>query len=258
MTEVIEATEDFEPTAYFEQLKSMLSEVHMTELESQIEALIDQIVMAKSLGQKNMLHKLSFVYQTILREKVLLVNDIRNYVYKDDIVKYIENVKPKNSVKIIELERFPRVIPEENAEVILKYKDYFDGICIIFTDFTENTYESETDKKIVQRNRDPIAFGYFNNEKANLRHDRFYFITDWVDEYCDLTLTKLVEELGKLGVKKPLKEISDSSATHINAIVTEALKEAEQLAIVNNRILVSQKSDNFIARFIHKLFPNNV
>lgn len=253
-------TEEFEPTEYFEQLKGMLSEVQMTELENQIEALNDQIVMAKKLGQKNMLHKLSFVYQTILREKVLLLNNIRNYVYKDDIVRYIESVTPKNSVKIIELERFPRVIPEENAAIILKYKDFFDGVCIVFTDFTENTYESEADKKVVQRNRDPIAFGYFNNEKAHLRHDRFYYITDWEDEYCDLTLTKLVEELGKLGVDKPLKEISDGSVNHINAIVTEALKEAEQLATAINRVPVAPittKRDNFITRFVRKLLNNN-
>lgn len=247
-------TEEFEPTEYFEQLKTMLSEVQMSELESQVEALTEQIVSAKALGQKNMLHKLSFVYQTILREKVLLVNDIKNYVYKEDIVKYIESVKPKNSVKIIELERFPRVIPEENAAKILQYKDFFDEVCIVFTDFTDETYETEADKAVVQRNRDPIAFGYFKNTAANLRHDRFYFITDWEDEYCDLTLTKLVEELGKIGVKKPLKEIKEDNSAQVNEIITEALKEAEQLASVSNRVSSNiAKPDNFIARFFRAL-----
>src|ERR1051325_422282 len=98
-------TEEFEPTIYFEQLKSKLSEVQMADLERQIDALSEQILTAKELGQTNMLHKLSFVYQTILREKVLLMNDINTYVYKEDIVRYIESVKPANSVKIIELER---------------------------------------------------------------------------------------------------------------------------------------------------------
>lgn len=247
-------TEELEPTEYFEQLKSMLSEVQLSELESQIEALTDQIIMAKKLGQKNMLHRLSFVYQTILREKLLLVNGLQTYVYKEDIVKYIENVKPKNSVKIIELERFPRVIPEENAAEILKYKDLFDEVCIVFTDFTDDSHISEVDKATINRNRDPIAFGYFRNTAANLRHDRFYFITDWEDEYCDLTLTKLVEELGKLGVKKPLKFIQRDNTYHINEIITEALNEAEQLATVRNPILSVPKPDNFITRFFRTIF----
>lgn len=243
-------TDNFEPTEYFEQLKGMLSEVQLSELESQVEALTSQIIMAKNLGQKNMLHKLSFVYQTILREKVLLLNDISKYVYKEDIVKYIESVTPKNSVKIIELERFPRVIPEENAEIILKYKDFFDEVCIVFTDFTEDTHESEADKQVIQRNRDPIAFGYFKNASANLRHDRFYFITDWEDEYCDLTLTKLVEELGKLGVKEPVKEIRTDTNAQVNEIITEALKEAEQLATVTRQSFTAPPKENFITRLL--------
>lgn len=242
-------TEEFEPTAYFEQLKSKLSEVQMADLESQIEALSEQILTAKELGQKNMLHKLSFVYQTILREKVLLINDINTYVYKEDIVRFIESVKPANSVKIIELERFPRVIPEENATKILKYKEFFDEVCIVFTDFTEDNHESEADKQIVNRNRDPIAFGYFKNASANLRHDRFYFITDWEDEYCDLTLTKLVEELGKLGIKNPTKAIQSENSKHINEVVNEALAEAEQLATVPRRVGFEEKQN-----FITKLF----
>lgn len=244
--------EDFEPKEYFEQLKSKLSEIQMSELESQIEALSEQIMTAQKLGQKNMLHKLSFVYKTILREKVLLINDINTYVYKEDIVKFIEKVNPKNSVKIIELERFPRVIPEENATKILKFKDLFDEVCIVFTDFTDDTHESEADKQVVNRNRDPIAFGYFKNATANLRHDRFYFITDWEDEYCDLTLTKLVEELGKLGVKKPLKEINSDAAKHINDIVNESIAEAETLASMPRRSGFEEinKPKNFIERFI--------
>lgn len=251
-------TDDFEPTQYFEQLKSKLSEVQLSELESQIEALSEQILTAQKLGQKNMLHKLSFVYQTIMREKVLLVNDINTYVYKEDIVKYIESVKPANSVKIIELERFPRVIPDENAAKILKYKDFFDEVCIVFTDFTEDSHESEADKQIVNRNRDPIAFGYFKNATANLRHDRFYFITDWEDEYCDLTLTKLVEELGKLGVKNPLKNIQTDNSMHINDVVNAALAEAELLATVPRRVGFEEKPkpDNFIAKFF-RLFSTD-
>ena len=32
-------------------------------------------------------------------------------------------------------------------------------------------------------------------------YDRFYFIGDWEDEYCDLTLTKMVQEMSKKGIE---------------------------------------------------------
>lgn len=249
-------TKDLEPTQYFEKLKEKLSKVQLADLESQLSAISEQIVTAKELGQKNMLHKLSFVYKTILRERVLLQQGISQYVYKEDIVKYIESVKPKNSVKIIELERFPRVIPETNAKEILAAKEFFDEVCIVFTDFTDDNHQSETDKQVIARNKDPIAFGYFINEKASLRHDRFYFITDWEDEYCDLTLTKLVEELGKLGVKNPVKDIPVPTPEHINSIVAESLEEAEQASIARNTLSFSEpKKENFITKFF-KLFSN--
>lgn len=250
-------TEVFEPTEYFEELKSNLSQAELKDLENQLEAVSEQIVLAKKLGQNNMLHKLSFVYQTILRERVLLSSGLDTYVHKDDIVKYIESVTPKNSVKIIELDRFPRVIPPENAEAILKYKDLFDEVCIVFTDFTDDDHKSEVDKVTVNKNKDPIAFGYFRNESANLRHDRFYFITDWEDEYCDLTLTKLIEELGKLGVKNPERTIPWEANEHLNQIVVEALADAEQSTkrVFELPVAAKAKPDNFIKRFL-RLFSD--
>jgi len=42
---------------------------------------------------------------------------------------------------------------------------------------------TEEDKK------DPIAFGKIEET------DRYYFITDWEDEFCDLTLEDIVDQL---------------------------------------------------------------
>ena len=37
-------------------------------------------------------------------------------------------------------------------------------------------------------------FGIFTDKENIFTLDRLYYIADWVDEYCDLTLDKLVEE----------------------------------------------------------------
>jgi len=57
----------------------------------------------------------------------------------------------------------------------------------LFTDY------SKMHKKVQARqniNYDPIIFGVFEDENNVM--DRFYFIGDWIDEYCDLTLDKMV------------------------------------------------------------------
>ena len=62
---------------------------------------------------------------------------------------------------------------------------------VIFTDYTGMT---ERQIKREAREKDPILFGTFQDLSTGSIVERFYFIGDWVDEYCDLTLDKLVTE----------------------------------------------------------------
>lgn len=71
---------------------------------------------------------------------------------------------------------------------------------VVFTDYTgkvERTIEKE------RREKDPILFGTFQKQRGNTRNsgnlinDRFYYLGDWEDEYCDLTMDKFLKEVGK-------------------------------------------------------------
>lgn len=88
-------------------------------------------------------------------------------------------------MKIIELERYEREIPDEIVDVIAKTKDLFDQMYIVFTDYT-----GKEERKIAaeKKDKDPILFGTFQDRKQKVCVDRFYYLGDWVDEYCDLTL----------------------------------------------------------------------
>ena len=77
-----------------------------------------------------------------------------------------------------------------------KVKNLFDEFYIVCTDY--NGRLSKQIKK-ERREKDPILFGAFldrNNEAIN---ERFYYIGSWVDEYCDLTLDKMVAEMKNIG-----------------------------------------------------------
>lgn len=216
----------FEPKDYFEELKTKLQTADKEQLVSQLDSINEFMVRAKNVGQKNFLHKLVYARETIVKEQQLLINGINRYVVKDDIEKFIDKVEPKNSVKIIELERFPRAIPVHCMEDIQKAKDLgiFSDFCVVFTDLTNNKYETKTEKNFVARNRDPIVFGYFMHEKSRLKHERFYFITDWEDEFCDLTFTKMIDKMAKMGITNAEKKIAFDE-TYLTQISEEALSE---------------------------------
>lgn len=199
-----------EPNEYFKVLKGGLKKTELTALQKQLDIIAEHIVLARNVGQKNFLKKLSFSYETIIKEQLLFTKGYKEFVFKDDVRQFLDKVTPKNSVKIIELERFPRSIPVANLKKIQEAQDLniFDDYAVVFTDFTKDKHQTSADKKTIARNRDPIVFGYFEDKKENYYHDRFYFITDWEDEYCDLTFTKMIDKMSKQGIKNPKKEIS--------------------------------------------------
>jgi hypothetical protein len=160
---------------------------------------------------------------------VLHATGYRKYVNRHDVIKMIDNVKPKNSVKIVELENYPRAIPDENADAIEKARDLeiFDLFVVIYTDLTDEEVHTPAQKQFAARNKDPVVLGLFLNDVLKFQHDRMYLITDWEDEFCDLTFTKMIEKMAQAGVKNPEKEISPS-IDHINNLVKAARLEVEE------------------------------
>jgi hypothetical protein len=76
------------------------------------------------------------------------------------------------------LSSFPRSIPTDVANIIKSVKPLFDDFIIVFTD---------PKKEVDPKEKDPILFG-----TLRAFPDRLYYITDWTDPWCDLTLDKFL------------------------------------------------------------------
>jgi hypothetical protein len=194
-------------------------------LSPQLNTIGIELIQAKKLGITNTVDKLAFLYKTILKEQVLLTKGYDRFVRYDDVAKFIDLVKPSNSVKIVEMSRYPRIIPTESAEKIIALKELnlFDEILIVYTDYTKQKIETPEEKKMVARNRDPIAFGVFYNATMNLKHDRLYFITDWEDEFCDLTFSSMIEKMAELGIEDAEQKIGVDHA-YVNQLADNTLE----------------------------------
>lgn len=176
------------PSQYFNYLKNAKNEITTQALKDSYEVFIHLGEKYAKLGQRESLKKLCFLADTLKKEEKLIELGITTYIYKDVVADYIDHVADK-TVKIIELSRYMREIPDELVDIIDKSKELFDEFYVVFTDYT-----GKEERKVAKerRDKDPILFGVFKNS-SNVA-DRFYFIGDWVDEYCDLTLDKMIEQ----------------------------------------------------------------
>ena len=145
----------------------------------------------KTTNQRAGMRKLLFHLQCLEKEREIVKLGVDTFIYRDDIEDYIDNVAD-DAVKVIELENYEREIPDDIVDVIEKVKDKFDKLYVVFTDYTGKV-ERRVEKE--RRAKDPILFGAFANAKERVVVDRFYYLGDWIDEYCDLTLDKLVNEV---------------------------------------------------------------
>lgn len=226
-TSTITINEDAkEAKDYFKILKASTSKIDEAEIQGALDQIAEHLIKAESIGQKSFRRRLAFTGDVLLKEQFLFHRGFKDFVLVEDIKKYIDKVKPANSVKIIELERYPRVIPWECMERIAKAQSFnvFSDFCVVFTDFSDNDYKTEEEKKLVARNRDPVVFGYFIDKQTGDKHDRFYLITDWEDEYCDLTFSKLIQEMSAKGIKSPSKQIGQD-ALYIQGLIGKAMDD---------------------------------
>lgn len=198
---------DMDPEKYFQELKRSKQVATNETLKIARESCYLLLDKALTAGQTNAAQKLIFHMSCIEKEYKLLDLGINKFVYKSDIQKFIDIVD-KKVVKIIELRRYERELPQEAVEAVSKTKDIFDEYYVLFTDYTGEVERAVEQEK---KRKDPILFGVFKDSSSRAVVERFYFLAEWEDEYCDLTLDKMVAVMSPDVVKeiKIVKSIDD-------------------------------------------------
>lgn len=220
------------PQQYFEQVKERKHNITDEELVKVYDNCLELLNKYKITGQKKGMRKLMFHLECIEKEREIVKMGINTFIYRDDIEEYIDTVA-KDTVKIIELENYEREIPDEIVEVIAATKDKFDQLYVVFTDYTGKV-ERQIEKE--RRDKDPILFGTFQNQSNRTVIDRFYYLGDWEDEYCDLTLDKMVNETEKAGKRNIVKTISTPSD------IEELKQQLGGLSEINGNFIISDST----------------
>lgn len=184
------------PSTYFNYVKGLKKKVEYEEYDQLISTTMKMLKKTTLTGQTAMAKELTHHLELALRELDAAKDGFDIFVDRKDVEKYINNVEGK-AVKIIEIENYEREIPDDIIDKIELARKHFDQLYIFFTDYTKK----ET-KKVAKarRDKDPVMFGAFHDTGVNTDttvylEDRLFFIADWVEDKCDLTLEEIVRDV---------------------------------------------------------------
>lgn len=233
-------TQVIHPRLYFKYVKSKLSKLQQKEMVERLTKLQKLLVQAKDLGQKALYEELARKVAIAIKEQEINVCGIEYTIHKEAINKYREKVKGPE-IGFCTLEKYSRPIPANVKKRIEKCKELklFDNYHVLYLEYKEKTdvggkkKEEATEKKTNKekiKEKDPILFG-----TLDFLPDKFYFIIDWIDEYCDLTLDKFVEVVKKNDPEYDLDKIDDITPELLQKMVQEARDRHNRLANTNSK-----------------------
>lgn len=211
----------------FEGIKNNKSEISFDDLRKNRNNLLPRANKVLKTGQKRVAKNMLLTLTAIGKEMMAVTEGYNIYVDKHLLFEYMEKCNTR-SVVINYLKDFPREVPNDVVEKIeiLKEKSIFDEFVIVFTDYTGEERSKVNDDL---REKDPIIFGIFCDLKEKFVYDRFYFIADWEDEFCDLTLDKLIVEQRDINPDNPIQGVATLSEFE-DSDVDEILEKLENVA----------------------------
>ncbi len=146
---------------------------------------------AKENGQIALLERLQDLVQVIKYESILLDLKQTKYVTEQQVINFYNKLSAYNKkhLRLDWIKNFGRIIPSDVINYKKEFDNIFDNYVILHYDPEENGYEMTKAEK--EKKKDPILFGVLAKSR------KLYYIADWKDEYCDLTLDKMFEVLGE-------------------------------------------------------------
>lgn len=161
--------------------------------KNRVKEYLSMIGTAEKSGQISLKEKL-FIHLVINKyESLLYANGIYKAVSEESIVKFAKGCPKALSIDYIANYVRSIPIPVIKVKEEIDKLEIFDNYCILHYDIDGNGSDKTNKEKEeeVAKAKDPILFGLI------VGSNKLYYITDWVDEYCDLTFDTLVDVLGK-------------------------------------------------------------
>lgn len=156
------------------------------------------LMRAKQMGQTALLEQLQAGLVTMQAETQLVALGLHRYLEEQTVVAFVK--QSPQGLRLDWLPNFTRLLPED-LQTLKQEADQrgcFDNYAVLHYDPTVTAYattKAERDAAVAAK-RDPILFGLMERSR------KLYYVGDWVDESCTLTLQQIVDALGADSVKE--------------------------------------------------------
>jgi len=172
-------TYSFSPKKFFKKVKAQFKELKGEDFEIQELNWEPLYAAAKTSQQTALMETLEDEKERIEKEIELIKMGYPVFLEEEDAVQIIKRNKGYRSIRLDWIANFCRLIPTAVRVQLQKVEE-----TRIFDNYVVMHYDPKNiaSKKTREEAKDPILFGVM--ECSN----RLYFIADWIDEYCDITL----------------------------------------------------------------------
>lgn len=200
----------FHPKRYFNTIKNNVKELSLEDYQDLANGINKIYKDATVNGQTALIEKMNKEKTRIDKELSFIKSGYSKYLLEEDIVKFSKFAKRR--IKLDWIKNFVRVIPENIRDKVgkLEKKQLFDNYVILHYD-PDDTGTQETEAEI-ERRKDPIIFGVTQTSR------RLYYIGDWIDDYCDLTLDGLLKTMGEKEARKLTSETIGNGELKMNKV----------------------------------------
>ena len=179
---------------FFDDIKSNITKLDYKNINEIISKYDSVLSNAKHNKQTALCERLEDYIEILKNELILTTSEFNKFLDEKDIVKFYEKAsrheKYKTDLYLTYVKNFIKIIPNEISELKVKADalKVFDNYVILHYDSEgKSTDDTKAEK---EKKKDPILFGVINNSR------RLYYIGDWIDNYCDLTLDVLIKTIG--------------------------------------------------------------
>ena len=173
------------PTIIYQYIKDRFKPIEQKRLEKRFEIICEILHNAQATQQVALIEKIRAKFDPFIREQELLSCGINSYINEKTLEAFV-NATPNKIIKITPIKNYVRIIPKRVQKKLeeTQNKKLFDGYVVVHTDPNDTSVEKTQAEK-----KDPILFGIINGSK------KYYFIDDWKDELCSLTMNQIIDTL---------------------------------------------------------------
>lgn len=170
---------------FFKAVKA--SAIDTVKYSDRVNNYINTLAHAKENNQEALVQDIQKKIDEIKNESILYSGGFTTVITEEEVVKFYKECQ--KGLELTWIRNFIRVIPEKATDKKKEADalDVFDNYCILHFDPEKKAFKEEE--------KDPILFGVIRDSR------KLYYIADWIDEYCDLTLEQFIEKFGDEAIK---------------------------------------------------------